>query len=39
MLYRLTLKLRLIFADRHEASTIRRALRAETRAFCRRTYR
>lgn len=39
MLYRLSLKFRLIFADRYEASTIRRALRAETRAACRRAYR
>jgi hypothetical protein len=39
MFYRLTLRLRLLTADRIEAQTIRRALRAETRRHCARAHR
>ncbi|UVD36651.1 hypothetical protein RCXUPER_233 [Rhodobacter phage RcXuper] len=39
MLYRLSLRLRLLTADRIEARYLRSALRAETRAHCRRNYR
>ena len=39
MLYRLSLRLRLLTADRIEAIEIRRALRADTRRACRRAYR
>ena len=38
MLYRLSLRLRLLTADRIEAIEIRRALRADTRRACRRAY-
>lgn len=36
MIYRLSLRLRLLTADRIEARHLRRALRADTRKFCRR---
>jgi len=36
MIYRLRLRWRLLFADRHEARLLNRALRDETRRFCRR---
>jgi hypothetical protein len=39
MFFRLTLRLRLLTADRFEARTIRAALREETRRACRRAYR
>lgn len=39
MLYRLSLRLRLLTADRIEARYLRSALRAETRRACRRAYR
>ncbi len=39
MFYRLSLRLRLLTASRIEARVLRSALRAETRAHCRRTHR